>query len=462
MTDMFSLLEIETGASEVELENAYKGKRQRYLMEIKSTSAKPRIRLLEDKLAKLESAYKEYAKQPSMPKLKEESINQNTETKIESGGGKGAKSALPSPDSLSLALIYPLIAIDGKLIKTEIRNTLNISVNERPVSIKDDGSIKLENGINQIRIEHPDLLCWEKTIHARGAMSVPVAIDLSSVKCKFALNVTPRINFKVFKDGWELPRSVKDEYEIPLFRNKSIIIKADGYEDQRVSLDNLSKERKINLNLCPKPEYCDLVTAQTPFTAKNKETNTEVKMISSDNFTFGRGENSKVLLRNENECDHNDLFVSREHFSIRKEENKVFLTDHSSNGTFLNGKLISKSDELTAGLLHEIEIYNPNNQKPVVRKTMVVHAGSITEDSENQTQPLFISVREAKTTTKKLTHLLLFSEFSQLRNIPQNRAIWLQKILPIISENKTVSSISTIGDELKFWEVINNNHSNLN
>jgi hypothetical protein len=93
---------------------------------------------------------------------------------------------------------------------------------------------------------------------------------------------------------------------------------------------------------------------------------------------------------------------------------------------------------------------------------MVVHAGSITEDSENQTQPLFISVREAKKTTKKLTHLLLFSEFSQLRNIPQNRAIWLQKILPIISENKTVSSISTIGDELKFWEVINNNHSNLN
>jgi hypothetical protein len=93
---------------------------------------------------------------------------------------------------------------------------------------------------------------------------------------------------------------------------------------------------------------------------------------------------------------------------------------------------------------------------------MVVHAGSITEDSENQTQPLFICLSEAKTTTKKLTHLLLFSEFYQLRNISQNRAIWLHKILPIISENKTVSSISTIGDELKFWEVINNNPSNLN
>ena len=185
-------------------------------------------------------------------------------------------------------------------------------------------------------------------------------------------------------------------------------------------------------------------------------------MISSDNFTFGRGVNSLVLLSKESECDHNDLFVSREHFSIRKEEKKVFLTDHSSNGTFLNGKLISKSEELTAGILHEIEIYNPNNQKPVARKTVVVHAGCITEESSNRTQPLFISLGEAKTTTKKLTHLLLFSEFSQLRNISQHRAIWLQKILPIISENKTVCSISTLGDELKFWEVINNNPSNLN
>ncbi len=462
MTDIFSLLEIETGASEVELENAYKGKRQRYLMKIKSTSAKPRIRLLEDKLAKLESAYREYAKQPSMPKLKEESINQNTETILESGGGKGATIALPSPDSLSVAKIYPLVAIDGKLISTEIRNTLNISVNERPVSIKDDGSIELENGDNQIQIKHPDLVPWEKTIHASCTMSVPVAIDLSSVKCKFKLDVTPRINFTVFRDGWELPRSVRDEYEIPLFRNKSIIVKADGYEDQRISLDNLSNERKINLNLCPKPEYCDLVTAQTPFTAKNRVSGTQVKMISSDNFTFGRGANANVFLCREKECNHDDLFVSREHFSIRKEEKKVFLTDHSSNGTILNGKKINQSEELNFGRLHEIEIYNPNNQKPVVRKTVVVHADFITEESANQTQPLFVSLGDAKTTTKKLTHLLLFTEFSQLRNIHQYRAIWLQKILPIISENKTVCSISKIGNELKFWVVINNNPSNLN
>ena len=58
MTETFSILEIEAGASKIELEKAYKGKRQRYLMEIKSTSAKSRIRLLEAKLAKLETAYR--------------------------------------------------------------------------------------------------------------------------------------------------------------------------------------------------------------------------------------------------------------------------------------------------------------------------------------------------------------------------------------------------------------------
>ena len=40
-------------------------------MEIKSTSAKSRIRLLENKLAKLDTAYKEYVGKASIPELKE-------------------------------------------------------------------------------------------------------------------------------------------------------------------------------------------------------------------------------------------------------------------------------------------------------------------------------------------------------------------------------------------------------
>jgi hypothetical protein len=96
---MYALLDIEEGASEEELTNAYNGKRQRYLKEIKSTSAKPRIRLLKDKLERLESAYKAYTSQISdSSKCVERSITAETTKNAESGDNK-RKTKKSSPDS---------------------------------------------------------------------------------------------------------------------------------------------------------------------------------------------------------------------------------------------------------------------------------------------------------------------------------------------------------------------------
>ena len=59
---MEALFDIKDGTSLEELKNTYDGKRERYLREKKSTSAKPRIRLLQDKIDRLDSAYNKYLK----------------------------------------------------------------------------------------------------------------------------------------------------------------------------------------------------------------------------------------------------------------------------------------------------------------------------------------------------------------------------------------------------------------
>ena len=110
MTEMHSILEIEEGSSEMELDNAYKGKRQRYLMEIKSTSAKSRIRLLENKLAKLDTAYKEYVGKASIPELKEKQKVCSAMKQMRSRGKYREVKGYPPPtptlneDSIQLSL----------------------------------------------------------------------------------------------------------------------------------------------------------------------------------------------------------------------------------------------------------------------------------------------------------------------------------------------------------------------
>ena len=143
MTEMHSILEIEEDASEMELKNAYTGKRQRYLMEIKSTSAKSRIRLLENKLAKLDTAYKEYVGKASIPELKEkQKVCGAYETNKESGEAMRSK-GLPSPDSFSNLSVYPVISVDGRIIKSDLKRKLVFYINGEKQSIEEDGSLCL-------------------------------------------------------------------------------------------------------------------------------------------------------------------------------------------------------------------------------------------------------------------------------------------------------------------------------
>ena len=78
---------------------------------------------LENKLAKLDTAYKEHVGKASFPELKEkQKVCGAYETNKESGEAMGSK-GLPSPDSFSNLSVYPVISVDGRIINPTKRKT---------------------------------------------------------------------------------------------------------------------------------------------------------------------------------------------------------------------------------------------------------------------------------------------------------------------------------------------------
>lgn len=460
---MHSLLEIENGASEAELEQAYKGKRQRYLTEIKTTSAKPRIRLLKDKLSKLDCAYAEYLEQ-----LGEFGLNPATEPgytdesmEVEEAREHGTASLeVPSPVSLNKGKVYPVLAVEGKLISEELNEELFFAIDGQRTSLNEDGSLDLPSGQSTVQISHPDFETWENTWEARGAIAMPLTVNLNARKALFSLEVLPRVNFRLFLNGSECPRSMDDRYEIPLHEARSITVKANGFEDYTFSLDNSpGEDKRIQVVLNPLPQYCDLVTAKIPFDAKHAESNKTVAIAAGDHMLFGRATSCLVqlCLPKKNGCTQDELFISREHFSIRKEEQRIFLVDHSSNGTYLNGKKIKCEQELTSGIFHEIGIFNPHEKKFVLRKSLLIHVDSPAPDSNEPAEPLFLTMGDLSSDKNSITHLLLFSAFSQMRENRENRIPWLQRILPALSDQRAASSLACLGEEVKLWQSENQN-----
>ena len=453
---MYALLDIEEGASEEELANAYKGKRQRYLKEIKSTSAKPRIRLLKDKLERLESAYKAYTSQISDSSMcVERSITAETTKNAESGVHK-RKTKKSSPGSHRFNRIYPIITVEGMLISKEAKETFSFWVNGRLTRLNEDESIEVPKDFNQIRIEHPGIKVWEQSFKQLFTNAMPLPINLIPLKSKFSLSVSPKVSFRLFVDGVEHPRTLNDMYELAVFQPKSISLQAEGYEDRNFHLEHSKDEQRIEFELFPKPEYCDLVTGETPFSVKHEETKDEIYFVAGDDFILGRATDAKVPLcgRFGEGCDPEHLFISRKHFSIRKEKKKVILIDHSSNGTFLNGKKIIGEQELTAGMVHELGIFNPHKEKFVLRKSLFIEASEPSSGNEYG-EPLFVSLGDLAPVKKRTTELLLFKVCSRMRDEPDLRVEFLKKILPFLSSQTGSPSLSSFSDEVGLWKINN-------
>ena len=82
--------------------------------------------------------------------------------------------------------------------------------------------------------------------------------------------------------------------------------------------------------------------------------------LTKDETKFGRAPNCDYQISmQKDKLTVNEYFnVSKEHFSIIHSDNKAFLTDHSMNGSFINGIRVGNghSSELTQGDIISINV----------------------------------------------------------------------------------------------------------
>ena len=214
------------------------------------------------------------------------SANETNEGSGEAMGSKG----LPSPDSFSERRLYPIIAAEGKLINEEIRRQMNFYINGDRQSIQEDGSLLLGEGVNEIRAEHPEFRTFEHYFHARNLGTSTLTIELVPKKYKFNLTILPKVNFRIFVDGWEHPRSLTDFYEFPIF--EKTYNKADGFEDAFLEIEESINNQDISLTLVSLKAV--ILQSTTP-SAKNIATNEEANFLL-DSFIFGRGTTATIHL----------------------------------------------------------------------------------------------------------------------------------------------------------------------
>ena len=157
---MEALLDIKDGTSLEELKKAYDGKRQRYLREKKSTSAKPRIRLLQDKIDRLDSAYNKYVKKvegEEQYSAKSENLVSKTEIADESRGLNTVTQVFQSPDSLQKIKIYPILSVNGHLIENEKMGKLCFSVGKKETYMEKEGFFEVSPGEWEIKLKNKKL-----------------------------------------------------------------------------------------------------------------------------------------------------------------------------------------------------------------------------------------------------------------------------------------------------------------
>ena len=123
-----------------------------------------------------------------------------------------------------------------------------------------------------------------------------------------------------------------------------------------------------------------------------------------------------------------ELFISREHFSIHLGEDGVVLEDNSANGTLVNGRIIKGVHLLVAGKKIGVSVRRPDKKTYLLRLELLLHRVDELIANEDSSSGLFLSVRDITNSENNLTHLLLFERFAEARNSPERLLPWTMSV----------------------------------
>ena len=440
--------------SVVELEKTYEDKKSKYQDELKHTSAKPRIRLLEAKIQQLDTLYRATREKIEVNCDEPEMIRSS---EVEPQAGESAddrvsKGTRTSVDSPSMGNAFPICLINGELREVSFIKSSKIIVDGKEVGLERDDSLSLSPGNRKIHILHPFYEPYEAELDVVGGKSFPLIIKMSPLTCDLILKIFPSVDFRLFFNELEIPRNFGDTYNIPLGELFNINIVARGYEEEQftVSYDEVGVVEK-SLNLCPLLENIDLVSGELPLTLNHINTGQAVHLRRGINFIFGRAENCDVKLSEgiEEFHSHQELFISRNHFSVTAKNGKAFLNDHSSNGTKVNTKEITGEYELPVGQSTEVEVFWPGKKGYTVRRELFVHSTDSVDSVSKKIEAKFIAVYELTGSQRKITHLLFFENGLRERQSPKTILPW------VLSVTKALGAESEeIVDEARMWAAL--------
>ena len=450
---MEALLDIKDGTSLEELKKAYDGKRQRYLREKKSTSAKPRIRLLQDKIDRLDSAYNKYLKKvegEEQNSAKSENLVSQTEIADESRGLNTVTQVFQSPDSLQKIKIYPILSVNGHLIENEKMGKLCFSVGKKETYIEKEGFFEVSPGEWEIKLKNKKFTSWKTMLNVQSGYQAPLMINLTEVTKRVKIDISPRVEFNIFLNKSEIQKTLEDDYRIPVYKENIITIRSKGFKDYHLLLNaGSSKDERLQVILKPLPENADIVKARFPLMLKHFQSGKKITILKGNSFSFGRGKSSciKLSLKNEQGLPTDELFISRNHFTVQIEDERFYIEDQSSNGTFLNGEKINSKKAIPINELIEIGIFHPVENKVLIKKILFVHEVKMNSKSGSKMHQYFMSVYNNNKGQKQISHILMPESFAELRKNKEKVSLWISSIMEVIS---TPGSIDL--NEPSHWE----------
>ena len=450
---MEALLDIKDGTSLEELKKAYDGKRQRYLREKKSTSAKPRIRLLQDKIDRLDSAYNKYLKKvegEEQNSAKSENLVSQTEIADESRGLNTETQVFQSPDSLQKIKIYPILSVNGHLIENEKMGKLCFSVGKKETYIEKEGFFEVSPGEWEIKLKNKKFTSWKTMLNVQSGYQAPLMINLTEVTKRVKIDISPRVEFNIFLNKSEIQKTLEDDYRIPVYKENKITIRSKGFKDYHLLLNaGSSKDERLQVILKPLPENADIVKARFPLMLKHFQSGKKITILKGNSFSFGRGKSSciKLSLKNEQGLPTDELFISRNHFTVQIEDERFYIEDQSSNGTFLNGEKINSKKAIPINELIEIGIFHPVENKVLIKKILFVHEVKMNSKSGSKMHQYFMSVYNNNKGQKQISHILMPESFAELRKNKEKVSLWISSIMEVIS---TPGSIDL--NEPNHWE----------